>query len=438
MADGGSAAVAREGRTRREGGRLTVKGLEKLLQPGRYGDGAGLWFQVRAPDQPAAGSRPTREVRPTRSWLFRFAWQGRQRQLGLGPYPEIGLAEARDAAARARRMVLAGVDPIAAKREQAAETARAARTFEQAAGEFIEAREPSWRNDKHAAQWRATLAAYAFPVIGRLPVAEVDTAHVLAILRPVWAEKPETASRLRGRIEAILAAEAVAGQRSRENPAAWRNHLDKLLPARSKVAPVEHHAALPWADLPAFFVRLQAADGIGARALELAILTAARTGEVLGATWGEIDMEGRVWTVPASRMKAGREHRVPLSEPAIALLRRLATLRDSDGPEAFVFPGQRHGAALSNMAMAMALRRLGRDDITAHGFRSTFRDWAAERSGFPGEVAEAALAHVVGDKVEAAYRRGDLFEKRARLMAAWSAYATKAPAAVVPLRPARA
>ena len=258
----------------------------------------------------------------------------------------------------------------------------------------------------------------------------MTTDNVLNVLRPIWHTKAETAVRLRGRIESVLTAATVKGLRLGENPARWRGHLAELLPARNKVAPVEHHAALPFAELPAFFLRLQAADGLGARALELAILTAGRTGEVLGAPWAEIDLDAALWTIPAPRMKAKREHRVPLSAPAVTLLRKLAAIRESE----FVFAGQRISQTLSNMALLMALRRMKRSDLTAHGFRSTFRDWAAETTPFPSEVVEMALAHAVGDKVEAAYRRGDLFKKRRELMEAWGCYCTgqEAVAAVKP------
>ncbi len=286
------------------------------------------------------------------------------------------------------------------------------------AEDYIAAHAAGWANPKHRAQWGTTLATYAYPLIGNLPVAEVSTDKVLSVLQPIWHTKAETAVRLRGRIESVLTAATVKGLRLWENPARWRGHLAELLPTRSKVAPVEHHAALPFVELPAFFLRLQAADGLGARALEMAILTAARTGEVLGATWSEIDLDTALWTIPAPRMKAKREHRVPLSALAVALLRKLAAIREGE----FVFAGQRISNTLSNMALLMALRRMKRGDLTAHGFRSTFRDWAAETTAFPSEVVEMALAHAVGDKVEAAYRRGDLFEKRRKLMEDWGAY----------------
>ncbi len=391
--------------------------------PGRHGDGGGLYLLAKGPD--------------SAFWLFRYKVAGKMREAGLGRARGRGatpLAEARERAAAMLRDVRAGRDPLAEREQAARAAAIEARTFAQAAEAFVAAQAASWRNAKHAGQWRATLATYAFPTIGALPVAVVATEHVLAILTPLWQAKAETASRLRGRIEQVLDAERVHGNRSGENPARWRGHLDKLLPARSKVAPVEHHAALPWPDLPAFMRRLGVADGMGARALELAILTAARSGEVLGARWGEIDMEARTWTVPAARMKVGREHRVPLAEPTLALLHRLATLREDADPSGFLFPGAAPGKPLSNMTMTAVLRRMKRADVVPHGFRSTFRDWAAETTGFPSEVVEMALAHAVGDKVEAAYRRGDLFEKRRQLMAAWASYATGPAEGAIPIR----
>ena len=398
----------------------------RTAKPGRYGDGGKLYLVVRS--QEAA------------FWVFRYAHAGRARDMGLGPARgrfAVPLAEARDKATALRRTVEAGLDPLAereaeavAKQAKAEASARQAVTFRQVADQYLTANAAGWSNPKHAAQWTATLAAYAYPSMGAVPVAEVATAHVLAALEPIWRIKPETASRVRGRIETILTAATVRGLRNGENPARWRGHLAELLPARSKVAPVEHHAALPFPELPAFMLRLQAADGLGARALELAILTAGRTNEVLGATWAEIDLEAAQWTIPAARMKAGREHRVPLSGAALALLRRLATVREGE----HVFAGMKPGKPLSNMAMLAALRRMGRGDLTAHGFRSTFRDWAAESTGFPSEAVEMALAHAVGDKVEAAYRRGDLLEKRRKLMATWGSYCTAPPAGAVPLR----
>ncbi len=368
--------------------------------------------------------------------------QGKAREMGLGRADAAGedglsLAKARDKAAALHRLVADGIDPLAQRdADLAAEAARKAaeqaaaanrKTFKEAAEAFIGSHEAGWRNAKHRQQWQNTLDTYADPVIGTLPVASVATEHVLDILTPLWTTKPETASRLRQRIERVLDYGRVRGWRDGENPARWRGHLDHLLPARSKVAKVEHHAALPWRDLPGFMARLRAQDGVSPRALELCILTATRTSETLNATWSEFDLEAGVWTIPGGRMKAGREHRVPLSEPAVTLLRGLLPLRNPDRGD-WVFPGQRLGRPLSNMAMEMVLRRMEQGDVTVHGTaRSSFRDWVAERTNFPREVAEAALAHVVANKTEAAYARSDLFEKRRKLMAEWARFCTRIP-----------
>jgi integrase len=387
--------------------KLSAVAVAKAKKPGRYADGNGLYLQVG----------PT----GTKSWLFRYMINGRAREMGLGPVSLIPLAEARVAALETRRKVHEGIDPLAEREEQQRqariEQARAM-TFSQCADAYIQAHRSSWRNDKHAAQWESTLKSYAAPIIGDLPVDAVDLRLVLAILEPIWRDKPETASRLRGRLETVLDWAAVRGLRQGDNPARWRGHLDKLLPARAKVKRVEHHAALPYAEIGAFMAKLRTREGIGSLALEFTILTAARTSEVLNATWGEIDRDAAAWTVPGARMKAGREHRVPLSPRALAILTELG----GGGDMEFVFPGNRAGKPLSNMVFLQLLKRMGYADLTAHGFRSTFRDWAAEQTAFPREVAEAALAHVVADKVEAAYRRGDLFEKRRQLMEAWASW----------------
>ncbi|MEO0034113.1 MAG: hypothetical protein RLZZ501_136 [Pseudomonadota bacterium] len=403
--------------------KLTAVAVSKMKAPGRYADGGGLYLQVG----PTGG----------KSWLFRFTRQGRAREMGLGPLSALSLAEAREKASEARKVLLAGADPLEAREaEKAKAEAEDARgmTFTECAEAFIAAHEPTWRNPKHRQQWRNTLKTYAEPVFGGLSVAAVDLAMVMKVLEPIWREKPETASRLRGRVESVLDWAAVRGYRQGENPARWRGHLDKLLPARSKVATVEHHAALPYAEVAAFLADLRGRPALAARALEFVILTGARTSEALKSTWGEVDLAAAVWTIPGERMKAGREHRVPLSPQAVALLADLGKVREV-GNE-WVFPGTRPMRPLSQMALLMLLRRMERGDLTAHGFRSTFRDWTAEQTAFPGEVAEAALAHVVGDKVEAAYRRGDLFDKRRRLMEAWADYCDR-PAgggAVVPIR----
>jgi integrase len=396
--------------------------------PGVLHDGAGLYLRLSA-----GGAK---------NWVYRYRFAGRQRDMGLGAYPAIGLAEAREKARKLKAEVREGKDPLegrtAAEAAQKLEALKA-KTFREAAEEFISRNEAGWRNSKHRQQWRNTLATYAYPVLGDLPVAAVDAGLVVQVLDPIWAAKPETASRVRGRIEQILDAAKVRGWRDGPNPAQWKGNLAHLLPARSKVRKVAHHAALPYGALPGFLVALRGREGMSARALEFAILTAARTGEALGARWGEINLAERVWTVPADRMKAGREHRVPLSDPALAVLDKvlpLALTRDGrPDPAAPVFPGPRRALPMSNMTMLMLLRRMEREDLTAHGFRSTFSDWAAERTNFPREVVEMALAHAIESKVEAAYRRGDLFEKRRQLMAAWARFcmSPQAKGEVVPI-----
>jgi integrase len=302
-------------------------------------------------------------------------------------------------------------------------------TFKAAAEKYIAAHRAGWATAKHAAQMEgdAHHLYYAEPIIGALPVQAIETGLVMKVLDPIWTAKPETAGRVRQRVEAVLDWAKVRGYREGENPARWKGHLDVLLPARAKVRQVEHHAALPYAEMGEFMAALVEQEGASARALEFAILTAARTGETLGATWSEIDFDGKVWTIPAKRMKAGKEHRVPLSSRVVEIVRSMKELAGQNVPaDAFVFPGARRGRPLSNMAFLMLLRRMRRDHLTAHGFRSTFRDWAAERTSYPSEVAEMALAHSVSDKVEAAYRRGDLFEKRRRLMDEWAKYSCMA------------
>jgi len=384
--------------------RLSAKTLEKAIPPGYHCDGGGLYLQVS----------PTQ----SQSWIFRYKRQGRSREMGLGAARDVSLAQARAKASEARRQLTEGVDPLAAREgRRNEERLRKAGTisFSECAKKYIAAHRASWRNDKHAEQWQNTLDTYAAPVIGELAVGDVDTALVLRVLEPIWATKPETASRVRGRIEHILDYARVRGYRAGENPARWRGHLDKLLPTALNRKHRRHHAALPYEEIGQFIQKLRAQEGTAARALEFAILTAARTQEVIGAKPEEIEAEKALWTVPAERMKAGREHRVPLSPQALSVAEAQAS-----GP--FVFGGARERAPLSNMAMLELLRRMGRDDLTVHGFRSTFRDWAAECTAYPGEVCEMALAHAISDKAEAAYRRGDLFEKRRRLMADWAKY----------------
>jgi len=310
-----------------------------------------------------------------------------------------------------------------AERAAAALAEARALTFEAAAQAYFNAHERGWKNRKHRAQFLSTLKTYAYPKIGKLSVAAIDTGLVLKVIEPIWHDKTETANRVRGRVEAVLDWATVRGYRVGDNPARWRGHLSEALPAREKIQKTVHHAALAYDELPEFMMALSQRDGVAARALEFTILTAARTGEVVGATWDEINLEEKSWIVPAGRIKGGREHRVPLSERALKILHALPTEKDNP----FVFIGPRRGG-LSNMAMAAVVQRMGRDDITVHGFRSTFRDWCAERTNYPNHIVEMALAHVVGDKVEAAYRRGDLFAKRIKLMADWARFATTKPA----------
>ncbi len=405
-------------------GRLSALKVAKLKEPGYVADGGNLYFRV-AP----SGAR---------GWIFRFALGGRTRDMGLGAYPDISLAAARDLAEKFRVQVKEGIDPIERRRDDLASQRVATAknlTFDECARAYVEDHEVAWRNAKHRAQWTSTLSRYASPVFGKLPVAAIDTGLVMRALKPIWRKKTETASRLRGRIESVLDWARVHGYRTGENPARWKGNLDHLLPAKAKVRPVQHHPALPYSEIGAFMAELRDCPDSAARALEFTILTAARTNETLGATRGEIDMREKAWNVPAARMKAARDHRVPLSKRALAIVE--ATSNPSRAKDVFIFEGRNPGRPLSNMAMLKLLERMGRSDLTVHGFRSTFRDWAAERTNFQNEVVEMALAHAVEDKTEAAYRRGDLFEKRRRLMDAWAEFCTTtASGAVVPLRSA--
>ncbi|HVX56366.1 MAG TPA: integrase arm-type DNA-binding domain-containing protein, partial [Candidatus Saccharimonadales bacterium] len=387
---------------------LTAIQVTKATKPGRYGDGHGLYLQITH-----GGGK---------SWLLRYERGGRERWMGLGPLHTVGLKDARERARKARQQLIDGVDPLEAKRAaKSAQALAAARllTFQEAAEQYFNTHEKKWRNAKHRAQFISTLRMYAFPVLGPLSVASIDLPLVLKVLEPIWANKTETASRVRSRIEAVLEFATVRGFRAGENPARWRGRLEHVLPAPGRIAKPQHHPALPYAELPEFMQALRLREGVAARALEFLILTAARTGEVIGATWEEIDFNAKAWTVPAGRIKGGKEHRVPLSEATLGLLGSLP--REDGNPFVFIGPPT---TGLSNMAMASVLDRMGRPDITVHGFRSTFRDWAAEQTSFPNHVVEMALAHVIGNKVEAAYRRGDLFEKRRRLMIDWTRYCT--------------
>lgn len=391
----------------------------KNAKAGRHADGDGLYLLVK----------PT----GARSWVYRFMLEGKARDVGLSRCPEaiellcktggeeLSLAQARDIAAIYRMKVKAKIDPLEERDELASKAAAekqarqaASVTLKAMAETFLAAKEDSWRNSKHRQQWHNTLASYVYPVIGDMVVGDIDTPHILQVLEPIWKEKPETASRVRGRIEAILDAAKVRGYRQGENPARWRGHLAQILPARGRLSR-GHHKAAAYETVPSIVNQLQKRKAVAALALEFTILTAARTGEVIGAAWDEVDLDRAVWTVPADRMKAAKEHRVPLSPRAIEILKETKKLDRET-----LFPGQR-GGQLSGMAMSMLLRRMN-IDATVHGFRSSFRDWAAECTGYPHEVCEMALAHTIGNKAEAAYRRGDLFEKRRRLMAEWAEF----------------
>jgi integrase len=395
--------------------RLSHRKVETLKKPGMHNDGGGLYLQV------TEGADGT----PRKSWLFRYAAAGRERQMGLGPLIDVSLAEARVRASAARELRRAGKDPIVereAARAGASLAAAKTMSFDECATAYIAVHRAGWRNIKHASQWTNTIATFCSPVFGKLPVQLVDVGLVMKAIEPLWATKPETAGRVRGRVERILDWAKVRGYRDGENPARWRGHLDHLLPARGKVRRVQHHAALPYAEIPAFIAALRGRDAIAALALEFAILTAARTSEALGAKWAEIDLDARVWIIPAKRMKAGREHRVPLSARAIEIIKKMMASKQNE----YVFYGHRRDT-LSNMSLLMLLRRMGRRDITTHGFRSTFRDWVAEQTDSPSAVAEMALAHSIGNAVEAAYRRGDMLDKRRILMARWEKYCAAVP-----------
>jgi integrase len=387
--------------------RLSALFVKALSSPGYFGDGNGLYLQVSK-----GGGK---------SWIFRFSRSGKRREMGLGALHTVSLAMARELALSCRRQIASGRDPIverdSSRTVEALARARA-KTFDQCAASYISAHRNTWKSAKHAAQWEATLATYASPVFGGLAVADVSTELVMDALRPIWNVKTETAVRLRGRIESVLDWATVSKFRQGDNPARWRGHLDNLLGNPAKIAPVKNHPALPWLELPAFMADLYGREGMGARALQFAIFTACRSGEVRGASWAEIDLRAKLWTIPSSRMKAGKEHRVPLSAPALRLLASLP--REGD----LIFHGAKLTGPLSDMSLTAVLRRLNRGDITVHGFRSTFRDWGSEAEGnaFSREVCEHALAHSLPDKVEAAYRRGDLLEKRISLMEQWGKY----------------
>ncbi|MDW3687599.1 tyrosine-type recombinase/integrase [Cupriavidus sp. CV2] len=392
--------------------KLSQMKVMKTTKPGLYADGGGLYLQITA-----AG---------VKSWLFRYMRAGKARGMGLGPVHTVGLAEARTLALDCRRLLLDDIDPIDSRNAErtAKKVAQANEmTFEQCAIKYIEAHRAGWKNAKHADQWTNTLTTYAYPIFDSLPVSAIDTPLIMKVLEPIWTTKTETASRIRGRIESVLDWATVRGYRAGENPARLKGHLDTLLPKRSRVQKVKHHPALPYAELGAFTKALREEAGIGARALEFLILTATRTNEVIGATWNEVNLDEGIWTIPPERMKMRKEHRVPLSSQAIAIIKEQQATQQGD----YIFPGARYGKPLSNMAMLQLLERMERTDITVHGFRSTFRDWAGETTNYPREVCEAALAHGIKDKAEAAYARGDLFVKRAAMMQHWAEFASSAP-----------
>jgi integrase len=378
--------------------RLTAKRVDHLHKPGRHGDGGGLYLQIT----------PT----GVRSWVLRYERAGRERMLGLGPVRDFSLKEARERARRARQQLHDGIDPIAARRSQRTVPTL---TFAQATETYAKLHAAKWTSRRP--QFLSSLRQHAFPVLGDLPLPVIGTPEVLKVLEPLWTVKTETGSRLRGRIEAVLDWATISGHRQGANPARWKGHLAMILPAPSAISRVRHHPALAWSEIASFMGELRSREGVAARALEFTILTAARTNEVIGATWSEIDFDAATWTIPAERMKADKEHRVPVAPAALELLRNLYT----EGGNDLVFIGSRAGRGLGERALAEVLRCM-RSDITVHGFRSTFRDWASECTNFPSEVAEMALAHAIPSGVERAYRRGDLFAKRRALMTDWAAF----------------
>ncbi|MEW5686619.1 MAG: integrase arm-type DNA-binding domain-containing protein [Pseudomonadota bacterium] len=378
--------------------RLTHRTVEALKTPGLHADGDGLYLRV--------------DERGSKRWVFVFQWQQKRKEMGLGPLSLVSLADAREERLKARRLVYKGLNPIEERKRERAFSSGV--TFGSFAEEWLAHKETGWKNEKHRQQWRNSLKTYAASIWG-VPVSQVTTEHLKTLLLPIWETKAETASRVRGRIERVLDAARVSGVREGENPARWKGHLETILAKRKKLVR-GHHAALPFRDAPAFIAELRQRDSQSAKALEFTILTAARTSETLKAKWCEFDLERRLWTIPAERMKAGREHRVPLTDAAVR------ALGQPGGPGEWVFPGTKRQSPLSNMTMTAVLKRMGRNDITVHGFRSTFRDWAGETSDHPREVVEAALAHIVGDATERAYRRGDALPKRRRLMADWERF----------------
>lgn len=387
--------------------KLSAKKVDALSKTGNYGDGGGLWLQV--------------SKWQSKNWVFRFTFDGKRREMGLGSCKDVTLADARILADSFRRMVRSGIDPIEARKaERTAQRAERMNivAFPFCAEKYIEAHRHGWKNAKHTQQWTNTLSQYAYPVIGEIPVKNVDTALILRILEPIWTTKTETASRLRSRLENVLDWATTRGYRTGDNPARWKGHLENLLPKPSKVKKVEHHAALPYPQINSFIQALRQHDHVSALALEFLILTAARTSEVIAATWDEINLNEMIWTIPANRMKAEREHRVPLSSRCIEILNKAINMRQSD----FIFPGGRANKGLSNAAMDKLLQVTMGYECTVHGFRSSFRDWAGERTNYPNDLCEMALAHTIRNKTEAAYRRGDMLEKRRQMMNDWQKF----------------
>lgn len=430
--------------------KLTALAVTNLVKGGlkaRTGDGGGLYLDVRAKGRA--------------TWVFRYMMDGKAREAGLGRAEDVTLAEARDAASDLRKLSARKIDPLEQKAQLRADAlaARAAArrsaalehwTFKRVADARMTAKEAEYRNEKHRQQWRNTLKTYAYPLLGDLPVADITREVVLAVLTPIWTLKPETASRLRQRIEVVLDYAEVMGWRTGSNPAAWKGRLDQVLPSHRKTRVVRHHPALPWVRVPELMEQLKGAEGLGALALRFAILTAARSGEVRGATWAELDLEHATWNVPADRMKGKKTHRVPLSAEALDVLSAVRPFRGNDGPDGLIFPSIQTRRMLSDMSLAAVIKRLNDGDrptwvdgdghaVVPHGFRSSFRDWCADTQPEPSEVVEAALAHAIRNATEAAYRRGDLFERRKVLMSAWGAFCQGEPAAnVTSLNEARA
>jgi len=381
---------------------LTAQFCRNTKKRGLYADGNGLFLNVSK-----TGGK---------SWLFRFRWQGKRPEIGLGSYTDKSLADAREAVGDCRKLIRRGIDPRTRDRSGAEPTAL---TFKECAEQFIKAKRAEWSNPKHQAQWEATLKTYANPVIGHLPVDQVDLEHILAILTPIWETKTETATRVRGRIERVLSWAIVKGYRQSPNPALWRGNLDMVLPQPTKVKKATHYAALPYVEMPAFWEALIGYTSLSAQALQLLILTTARTNEIIAARWDEFDTDAQVWTIPADRMKANHEHRVPLTQAAVDLLDAIPRIDSGE----YLFPGQRGNQHISSMAMLKFLKDdMARHDVTVHGMRSTFKDWAMETTTYPGELSEAQLAHVIKNKARAAYERGDKLERRRELLTAWTSY----------------